>query len=567
MIQIDSMPAAVATPAAAADAPSDAELVRRCLAEGAGAFAEIVARYQTLICSLTYNATGSLNRSEDLAQEVFVTAWKELRQLREPEKLKSWLCGIARRRAADAHRREGREPVCGAEEICEEHHPAAPGPVEEAISREEEAILWRSLEQIPATYREPLILFYREGQSVERVAVALELTEENARQRLSRGRKLLQEQVANFIEGALRVSTPGRAFTVAVIAALPAMKTSATAATIGTAAATSGAAAKGVSLLGFGSALLSVLCVVVGPVLGGLGGWFGIKLSLETAFSERERSLIRRQAGVAFSLAFLFLVVMGVVMFMIPRVPEKRMMGAMIVLAVFVLTYVAVMIVMTIHYQRMLSQVRREDAARLGPEVAARREDVWATCHYQSSWKLFGLPLMDIRTGRPAGEKLRPAKGWIAIGDVAYGALFAVGGIAIAPISFGGVSLGLLAVGGVSLGLVAHGGLALGLYGASGGVAVGYLAHGGGAAAWYAAEGGFAAARDLAVGGIAQAAHANDSTAKAAIRAMAFFRWAKWNSLHPVLFIIGYSPMLLILMQVWRAKRVMEKGAGRAGRG
>jgi len=31
--------------------------------------------------------------------------------------------------------------------------------------REEEAILWRSLERIPETYREPLILFYREHES------------------------------------------------------------------------------------------------------------------------------------------------------------------------------------------------------------------------------------------------------------------------------------------------------------------------------------------------------------------------------------------------------------------
>ena len=121
--------------------------------------------------------------------------------------------------------------------------------MEQTISREEEAILWRSLEQIPETYREPLILFYREGQSVERVASELELTEDAAKQRLSRGRKLLQEQVALFVEGALRQTTPGRAFTLGVIAALPLMTASASAATIGTAAAKSGAGASGASVL------------------------------------------------------------------------------------------------------------------------------------------------------------------------------------------------------------------------------------------------------------------------------------------------------------------------------
>jgi hypothetical protein len=39
---------------------------------------------------------------------------------------------------------------------------------------------------------------------------------------------------------------------------------------------------------------------------------------------------------------------------------------------------------------------------------------------------------------------------------------------------------------------------------------------------------------------------------------MPFFRWADWNSRHPVLFIFGFSPMLLILMQARRAKRALE---------
>jgi DNA-directed RNA polymerase specialized sigma24 family protein len=39
----------------------------------------------------------------------------------------------------------------------------------------EEAILWRVIERIPENYREPLVLFYREHQSVEDVAAALDL--------------------------------------------------------------------------------------------------------------------------------------------------------------------------------------------------------------------------------------------------------------------------------------------------------------------------------------------------------------------------------------------------------
>jgi len=75
---------------------NDADLVAASLSGNRDAFGQIVARYQSLVCSLAYSATGSLSQSEDLAQDTFVTAWKRLRDLREPEKLRAWLCGIAR---------------------------------------------------------------------------------------------------------------------------------------------------------------------------------------------------------------------------------------------------------------------------------------------------------------------------------------------------------------------------------------------------------------------------------------------------------------------------------------
>jgi Sigma-70 region 2 len=60
----------------------DDELVAQSLDGNRDAFGRIVSRYQSLIYSLAYSATGSLGQSEDLAQETFIMAWKHLRQLR-----------------------------------------------------------------------------------------------------------------------------------------------------------------------------------------------------------------------------------------------------------------------------------------------------------------------------------------------------------------------------------------------------------------------------------------------------------------------------------------------------
>ena len=229
-----------------AAAHNDAELVSESLSGNRDAFGQIVAQYQSLICSLAYSATGSLSQSEDLAQETFLAAWKQLADLREPEKLRAWLCGIARNLINYSLRRQGREPSHAAEplETVEEPPSLEPLPPDQAIGREEEAILWRSLERIPEIYREPLVLFYREHQSIEAVAQDLELSEDAVKQRLSRGRKLLHEQVLAFVEGALERTNPDRAFTAGVLAALPALAAAAKSATAGATAAKSGTAIK-----------------------------------------------------------------------------------------------------------------------------------------------------------------------------------------------------------------------------------------------------------------------------------------------------------------------------------
>jgi hypothetical protein len=152
-------------------------------------------------------------------------------------------------------------------------------PSEQTIGREEEAILWRSLGKIPELYREPLILFYREHQSIESVAAELGLSEDAVKQRLSRGRKLLQEEVQAFVENTLRRTAPGQAFSNAVLAALP--LTAGSAATAGVGAAAKGTAAAKSGFLG----------AWLGPLIGIVGGITAHWLVVRAAPTAREYRL------------------------------------------------------------------------------------------------------------------------------------------------------------------------------------------------------------------------------------------------------------------------------------
>lgn len=274
---------------------SDAELVALSLGGDREAFARIVEKYQTLIASLAYSATGNLSRSEDLTQETFVAAWKQLQDLREPAKLRPWLCRIARFRISKEFRHQQRVPEHAAEslESLDEWVSPEPLPPDQAISDEEKAILWRALQRLPEIYREPLVLFYREQQSIEAVAEDLELSEDAVKQRLSRGRKLLQEQFLGFVAGALKQTVPGKNLTLAVVAALPLMAATAQGAAAGSGLAQSGSVvaktASGVLQTSFKS-LASFACWL-SPVLP-IGGYIGYKMGGDRQQSEQARQAV-----------------------------------------------------------------------------------------------------------------------------------------------------------------------------------------------------------------------------------------------------------------------------------
>lgn len=532
-----------ANPLPETEGATDADLVTRSLEGDRDAFAVIVARHQALICSLAYSATGSLGESQDLAQETFLTAWKHLRLLRERHKLRPWLSGIARRLIGKARRKGAREPIHAAEplETANQTSPDTlqadePPPCERVMSREEEAILWRSIERIPETYREPLVLYYRQNQSVERVAAALGLTEDAVKQRLSRGRKMLQEEVAAFVEGALARTSPGRAFTLGVLAALPAFAASASAAGLGVTVAKAGA--------GTGAAA-AALNSLAGPLTGFVSTYVGYRMSMEGAASERERRLIRRFYGILSVMIVAPFAVVGLAVWVRSWAIAHPALSSVLLTGVSTL-WIPAVAGLLLWTRRRIRELTGLSTARGSAEARP------AVFEYRSKARLAGLPLLHIRFGGNWASMEDVVKAWIAIGDTAVGVLFAFGGIALAPVSVGGFAAGGIVFGGFGAGALCYAGFALGIW-AVGGLASGLHAIGGCATGWTAAVGGVAVAREFALGGLALAPHANDEMANSFTRSSAFFQYAfllvtKW--LWPTLLLSALPSVLL-----WRAAR------------
>jgi RNA polymerase sigma factor (sigma-70 family) len=521
----------------------DASLVARSLAGSPDAFGGIVSRYQALICSVAYSSTGSLSRSEDLAQETFLTAWKELRSLREPARLRPWLCGIARNLVNNSRRRESLEPATGAEplESAAEAPAEQPLATEQAISREEEAILWRSIERIPEIYREPMVLFYREHQSVEKVALSLGLGEDVVRQRLSRGRKSLHEQVLAFVEGALERTSPGEAFTLGVVSALPAFSASATAAAVAATAAKGTALAKAAGLLAAFTALIGLATSL-------LSGYAGVRASLNVMRTARERALLFHQLKVAIAVAMFF--VGAVFALILPMRFWSNYPNALVALGIALLVgYSGAQVLMMWRFTRE-TRVVRAAAQELEPErfTEKQRASSGRGFEYRSRATLLGIPLVHIRYAPPRADS-SPALGWIAVGDRAVGVLFALGAMAAGTVSVGSVAVGVVAVGGASLGVISLGGTAFGIL-ALGTMAAGVFALGAFAFGWTGASGAVAVAHTFALGRVALGEHPNDEAAL--VFASQHHVATVFYSLLALCFLLAVLPTAFI---AWRTRR------------
>jgi RNA polymerase sigma factor (sigma-70 family) len=521
------------------DNATDIELWQQVVSGSTTAFEALVRRFQSLVCAVAYNACGDLAMSEDIAQETFWQTWQDRRSLRDPVRLRAWLCGIARNLGNNARRRAARRP--DAASTCTDVSDVAadgPGPVEEVVSREEESLVWQSLEQVPDTYREALILYYREQESIAGVAIALGLSEDAVKQRLSRGRGMLRDKMLEVVEGALRRSRPGRRFTVAVMAGLTTLSAGAKTALAGT------GTAAGVGLTAAGAGAVGGL---LGSLVGLAGGWFGVWLPAQLAPSKREREYMQRVRR-RMLLAVVLITAVLVLVILAGVIGPWRYLAALCgALGAFVYILVECLVMV-----RGIQRMRNESSAADAPNDAPLRVAVAAVARryrgrvYRSRATFLGRPLVDINVSDPvlpemassvaASERAHQvARGWIAIGDEAHGALLAVGGkaygfvaiggLAVGVFSVGGMAVGLLAIGGLALGGLALGGLGMGLlafggaaigWQACGGLAIGWdVACGGGAMAWHAAYGGGAFAHHFAVGGAAFAEHANDAAARA----------------------------------------------------
>ena len=201
----------------------DGYIIHKCLNGESGAFGILVDKYKAGIFAFAYDKLGSFQDAEDVTQEVFERAYRNLHSLRRWESFASWLYRIASNQCKRRFQVRSRRPDS---EFTEEQ---APKVFEKLAldayrdSRIDES-LRESLDSLSSIYREVLILHYFGGLTIKDIARAIGASPTAIGVRLSRARAQLKEEMVTMMDTIFEGQRLQASFTFRIVESVKRMK-------------------------------------------------------------------------------------------------------------------------------------------------------------------------------------------------------------------------------------------------------------------------------------------------------------------------------------------------------
>lgn len=144
------------------------------------------------VIHVAYSYVHNFHKAEDIAQDVFLRAWRNYESFQGQSSVKTWLLSITANRAKDVLRSWSAKHEMSDDGTVLQHVPdsSTESIVETRLQQDE---LWGLVRELPEKYREVVVLYYARSLSGSEVAEVLGITEQAVRTRLHRGRQLLKD--------------------------------------------------------------------------------------------------------------------------------------------------------------------------------------------------------------------------------------------------------------------------------------------------------------------------------------------------------------------------------------
>jgi len=153
------------------------------------ALAGLYERYYALMVWVAYSVLLDRSLAEDAAQQAFATAFGRIRSLRQLDRFGPWLTTICRNTAQDMARVRRRDATL--QKIAAQEQPVRPG------SNGFDKAVKEAVDNLPAMYREVVVLHYYSDLSYKEIESALGVSGDVVKGRLARARKQIQEHLEN----------------------------------------------------------------------------------------------------------------------------------------------------------------------------------------------------------------------------------------------------------------------------------------------------------------------------------------------------------------------------------
>ncbi|MBF2056741.1 MAG: sigma-70 family RNA polymerase sigma factor [Cyanobacterium sp. T60_A2020_053] len=194
------------------DQLSNTDLIVRCQ-EGSQpdriAFAELVNRYQSYVDKILYNLAPDWQEDRaDLAQEVWIRVYKNIKRLQEPVKFKGWLSRITTNLFYDQLRKKKRHlpplsmdaSISANEDMKWDIPSDLPLPEDNLSTSEFYDLLHQAIASLPEAFRTTIILREIQGLSYEEIADITKVSLGTVKSRIARARNRLQILLKPYLE-------------------------------------------------------------------------------------------------------------------------------------------------------------------------------------------------------------------------------------------------------------------------------------------------------------------------------------------------------------------------------